>query len=277
MACKVIVNRDSGNCDRLDIDCLLKVLDCTDADVQTIDSHTNWTATGYDTVVVCGGDGTLRNAIERCPDTQIIYAPCGTLNETSHTDSIVSSVGCVNGTPFGYVCATGSFTEIGYTAKTKTKQCFKAIAYLPQVLKNYRCHKIRAQLTVDGREFCDDYTLLMILKSHRCFGFNFNRSYRLHKGLYILAIKSCGQDCFVNRVKMFFPFFRVFFCGVSNPQIHKRWMLLPFDQLTIQLDGQRDFCLDGELTSLGGKLNIIERHLDKQIPILKTPFCNKKR
>lgn len=275
VSCKVIVNRDSGNCARLDLDRLLTLLDCKDAQIVNIDSSTDWTADEADTVIVCGGDGTLHNAIEKYPDKQLIYAPCGTLNETSLTDDVVTTVGNVNGTLFSYVAACGSFTEIGYKANTQSKKRFKSIAYLPQVLRFYKCHQIHAKLNVDGQSYEDDYTLLMVLKSHRCFGFNFNKAYRQHKGLYLLAIKSFGCDNVVNRAKMFFPFFRVFFAGAS-PSVNKHWMLLQFNNLIVELDEPQDFCMDGERRQLEGVLQIREQELNKHIPIIKTPICRSK-
>lgn len=275
MACKVVVNCDSGNASRLDLDKLINMLNCEGSSVEAIDSTTDWSADGFDTVVVCGGDGTLKHAIEKCAGKQIVYAPCGTLNEASHTDDTIATVGKVNDSKFCYVCACGSFTEIGYTAKNKNKQRFKAVAYLPQIVKSYKCHEIRAKLMVDGQNFEGCYTLLMILKSHRCFGFNFNKSYRKKRGLYLLAIKSAGRDCLRNRIKMFFPFFRVFFGGVNAPQIRKNWMLVPFENLTIELERQQDFCLDGEKCVLEGNLTFCEQTLDRQIAIVKTPLLRR--
>ena len=268
MACKVIVNRDSGNCAKLDLERLLALLDCKDAQIVNIDKSTDWSADDCDTVIVCGGDGTLHNAIEKYPDKQLIYAPCGTLNETSMTDDVVTTVGKVNNTLFSYVCATGSFTEIGYSANTKSKKRFKSIAYLPQVLKFYKSHQIHAKLNIDGASYEDDYTLLMVLKSHRCFGFNFNKSYKQNKRLYLLAIKSFGKDSLVNRAKMFFPFFKVFFTG-ANPGVNKNWLLLPFERLTMKLTEPQDFCMDGEQRHFDGVLEIREQRLKKHIPIIK--------
>lgn len=278
MACKIIVNRDSGNCARLDLEGLTCMLGCKDAQIENITSTTDWSADGFDTVIVCGGDGTLHNAIDKCPSKQIIYAPCGTLNEASATEKTLKTVGRVNGESFSYVCACGSFTEIGYSAQNKHKQRWKSIAYLPQILKQYKCHEIRATLNVDGKVFdADNYTLLMVLKSHRCFGFNFNRCYKKNKKLYLLAIKSVGADCLKNRAKMFFPFFRVFFCGISHPMSRKSWFLMPFDKLTMTLDGKQDFCLDGEKRTLQGVLEISEQTLDKEVFIVKPPFCRRSK
>lgn len=277
MNCKVVVNAESGHFAELDLDGLLKNLGCVNTDVELINSSSQWNADGYDTVIVCGGDGTLKHAISNCKDKKIVYAPCGTLNEASHTESVIKSVGKVNDECFSYVCATGSFTEIGYTANNKNKQKFKALAYLPQVLKSYRSHQINAKIEINGRRFDDCYTLIMVLKSHRCFGFNFNKSYKKNKGLYLLAVKSKGEDNVVNRAKMFSTFFRIFFCGVDTPCIKKNWFLLPIENAKITLEQNQSFCLDGEKCVLGGSLQIFEQILDNEITVVKTPFCKQKR
>ena len=277
MACKIVVNRDSGNCARLDVEQLMCMLDCKDAQIQNIDSGADWSPDGYDTVIVCGGDGTLRNALNKCTNAQIIYAPCGTLNEASATDAVLTNVGKVNDESFSYVCACGSFTEIGYTAKTKHKKVWKSVAYLPQIFRQYRCHDVAATLDVDGKKLEGNYTLLMVIKSHRCFGFNFNRCYKKDKRLYLLAIKSPGKDCLKNRVKIFFPFFRAFFCGFSRPILQNNIIFTPFDKLTLTLNGQQDFCLDGEKRTLCGELQICQQALDKEIFIIKPPFCRRRK
>ncbi|MDE7454959.1 MAG: hypothetical protein K2M64_03935 [Clostridia bacterium] len=272
MNCKVIVNTDSGNYGRLDIDALLNMLGCAHDDVQYVNSDCDWTAENCDTVVVCGGDGTLHCALEKCADKQIVYAPCGTLNELSKTNGAIKSIGKVNDMPFSYVCATGSFTEIGYSANNNHKKRFKALAYLPQVLTCYKSHVIHAKLNVDGKKYEDDYTLLMVLKSNRCFGFNFNKSYNNRNGLYLVAVRSFGENSFINKVKMFAPFFRVFFCGVNAPAVKENWQVVPFENLSVTINSPQDFCLDGEKRILQGELHFCEQTLNKQIEIIKTPY-----
>ena len=276
MACKVILNADSGNYSRLDLNKLLQNLGCVDTEVETITSEKEWSAEGYDTLIVCGGDGTLHNALDKCVGKKIVYVPCGTLNETAHTDNPITSVGKVNNDMFSYVCAAGSFTEIGYSAKNNRKKKWKAVAYLPQVLANYRCHEISAQLNFDGRAVDGEFTLLMVLKSHRCFGFSFNKSYKKHKGLYLVAIRSRGRDTLKNRIKIFAPFFRVFFLGVKKPQINRNWLLVPFENLTVKLKKPQSFCLDGERRVLSDELRFSAQTLDQEIRIVKPPFMRRK-
>ena len=275
MKCKIIVNSDSGNCAKLNVKALVSMLG-PNSKVEIIDCKTDWNANGFDTVVVCGGDGTLHHAIEKCPDKRILYVPCGTLNETSLTEQQITSIGKVNGHPFSYVCATGSFTEIGYAAKNDKKKRWKALAYLPLVFRCYRCHNIAARLDIDGRKLQDSYTLLMVLKSHRCFGLPFNPDYKRTKKTYLLAVKSFGEDSLKNRIKMFFPFFRIFFCK-AKPSIHKNWLLLPFDRLTVNLEKPQDFCCDGEKRTFAGNLQFYTERLPEPITVVKAPFLAERR
>lgn len=278
MACKIVVNRDSGNCKRVDVEALATAIGCGDAQIENICETSDWSAEGFDTVVVCGGDGTLHHAIDKCQNQRVIYVPCGTLNETSTTESVLTSVGKVNGENFSYVCACGSFTAIGYSAKCRHKQRWHRLAYLPQIFTQYKCHDIAATIELDGEILQqDNYTLLMVIKGNRCFGFNFNRSYKQDKRLYLLAIKSHGRDCLKNRIKMFFPFFRVFFCGISHPMSKNRWFLVPFDKLTVRLNNEQNFCLDGEKRTLSGVLEFSEQKLNNEIHIIKPPCCRRRK
>ena len=184
----------------------------------------------------------------------------------------MDNVCTVNGTPFSYVCAAGSFTQIGYTATDKSKQRWKALAYLPQVVKNYRCCEIDAKINLDGKIFDGTYTLLMVLKSHRCFGFSFNKDFKNTGKPYLLCVKSVGKDGFFNRIKMFFPFFRIFFCGIK-PAVTDRWMLMPFDELTVKLQQKQTFCVDGEKKELQGDLRFCTQKLKYPVRVV---FPNKK-
>lgn len=275
MKCKIIVNRDSGNCDKLNTEALLDKIG-RDSVVEIIDASSDWNADNFDTVVVCGGDGTLCNALDKCRGKRLVYCPCGTFNETAHTEKRLSSVCRVNDIPFSYVCAAGSFTEIGYTTKTSDKQRLKIFAYLKQAIRSYRCHEICATIDVDERLFCGTYTLLMVLKSHRCFGLPFNRDFKRTGKTYLLAIKSFGDNTLLNKIRMFFPFFRVFFCG-TNPKVTKNWLILPFDNLSIRLESPQYFCVDGEKRLLGNTLRFSTAEANPPIEILKPPLLRKKR
>lgn len=268
MLCKVIVNKNSGNCNRLNLPQILARLPYRNVEVEEIDGAQTWQADNADCIVVCGGDGTLNTAVNKYPDKQICFAPCGTLNETRHLSSPIATVGKCNDLRFGYVCATGSFTEIGYTTKCSAKQRYKWLSYLSEVTKQYRHYNIAAQIDLDGKNLDGNYTLLMVLKSSVCFGFHFNKMYVRMPKLYMLGIRSFGNNTSTNKIKMFFPFFRVFFGGVNQPTENKNWFLLPFDNATITLAEPQKFCVDGELATMHGDLHFSEQTLIHPIQIL---------
>lgn len=276
MSCKVVLNLDSGNCARLDLSRLLQELELDRPEVEFIDSKKEFDANGYDTLVICGGDGTLHNAIERHSDKKIIYAPCGTMNEAAKGKDRISVVGKANGALFSYVCACGSFTEIGYNAKPCDKKKWKVLAYLGEVLKAYRCHNIKAELNLDGKKISGNFTLLMVLKSDRCFGMKFNKCYNKNNGLYLLAIRSQGEDTLKNRIKMFFPFARVFWRGVNKPQEKKNWLLLPFENLTVKTEEKQTYCFDGEKREFGETVCFSLQRLNNEITVVKTPYLKKR-
>lgn len=277
MNCKVIVNGESGNCNKLDLCALLDTLKCPTAEVQYIDKNSVWQCDNHDTFVVCGGDGTLKNALAKCKGKNLIFAPCGTLNESKFFGNKIEDIGAVNNELFGYVCATGTFTQIGYLAENKNKQRFKALAYLPLVLKTYRCHQIDAQIDIDGKRFDDKYTLIMAIKSKRCFGFYFNRAYDENPKLHLLAVRSFGKNNLFNKIRLFCTFFRIFVLGISKPTQNKRFFMLPFDDAVVTLKQPCDFCLDGELRTLSGKLHFRQQPVNPPIQIVKTPFVKRKR
>lgn len=274
MKYNVIINRNSGNCNKLNLAAI--------TDMFGNDTEVHYTDDGKapcrdcDAVVVCGGDGTLKNALDNYRDKPIFFVPCGTFNETRHLGDSINFVGDCNGQSFGYVCATGSFTEIGYSTKCAAKRRLKCFAYILQVLKWYKSHKIKAKINIDGKSFDGEYTLLMAIKNNTCFGFPFNKMYDKKPQPYLLGVKSCGNDNLFNRAKMFFPFFRIFFCGVRQPTVCKGWFMLPFDNATITLDKPRDFCIDGELRTFGGELRLTARRLTHPVTILDCPQNIKK-
>ena len=268
MFCKVIVNKNSGNCNRLNLPHILAQLPYRNVEVEEIDGAQTWQADNADCIVVCGGDGTLNTAVNKYPDKQICFAPCGTLNETRHLGATIPTMGKCNDLRFGYVCATGSFTEIGYTAKCSAKQRYKWLSYLSEVTKQYRHRNIAAQIELDDKRLDGNYTLLMVIKSNVCFGFNFNRMYTRRPQLYMLGIRSFGEDTFANKMKMFFPFFRVFFGGVRRPTQSKNWFMLPFDAATVTLAEPQNFCVDGEFATMHGELHFCEQTLIHPIQIL---------
>lgn len=226
---------------------------------------------GYQALAVCGGDGTFNNAINatREQELELVYIPCGTLNETAKTLQLASylrpeqrkvrriDLGEINNKLFSYVAAAGTFTAIGYKTRNNFKRRFKFLAYLFKVLREYRVHHIKAKISLDDREFDDVYTLIMAINSRRCFGFNFNHLFSHNSGsAHMLLIKAPKGRGLFSLIKIFFPFFRAFFVGFKKPYEGKNLKFIEFTQARITLDEPETFTIDGERLFAKGEFYI---------------------
>lgn len=276
--CLIIINKTSGNSKTVDVQKVAKTF-ATGYDVtfDCIDGPDfKWNVNDVDKLIVCGGDGTLNNAINACQGKKIdiVYCPFGTFNELSKNNNrrkpfILNRTGNINGRLFSYVTATGTFTPLGYIVDNKKKQKFKVLAYLTKVLQEYKVNDISADIQTDTHHFNGNYTLIMVIESKRCFGFKFNRLYKCNDdNLYLLLIKSPGKNTFINKIKIFFPFFRAFFIGFSKPVISKNIAFVPFKNLNINLTEPQYFCIDGEKYLPDKNINISINSLTSEVTVI---------
>ena len=262
MNCLFVVNTLSGNASKVREDELLAKYAAGD-NVQKkyiTSPEDTYSVAGFDKLIVCGGDGTLNHALNICRDCDIdvYYFPFGTFNETAKGSRKVpvrelAKLGRIGDVDFAYVAAAGSFTDI-VRVSAKSKRRFKVFAYFSRVLSSYRVHKIHADISCEKYESSDDYTLIMLSNARRCFGFRFNR---LHKDnsdeLQLITIKAPKKDNLWGRIKMFFPFFRVFFLGFNKESIGKNVRIVSAKNATIRLADPTSFCIDGEYRALSGE------------------------
>ncbi len=221
---------------------------------------------GYDAVAVCGGDGTLSSVLEKAHDRsiEIFYFPIGTLNdkakasryshasikhksiEENHAGKQIVLGSVKRESVFTYVLAAGSFTPIGYDVTVSSKKRFGVFAYLMDVLKQYKVHKIGAEISFGEEKMSGEFTLIMFLKSPRCFGFNFNRAFDAESASgHLVAIRSPKHGGFLGKVEMFFPFFRVFFLGLKKERDGKI-IFKEVREADVTLRSSAPFCRDGE-------------------------------
>ena len=128
---------------------------------------------GYDIIVCCGGDGTLKETIcgvtEMKLDVKIGYIPCGTTNDFAHSLNIPTDVEdavetIINGDmiavdigdfcgqeQFIYVACFGNFCDVSYKAKQSLKNKVGRMAYYWETVKEL--HKIKG---FRARVECDD-------------------------------------------------------------------------------------------------------------------------
>ena len=278
--CVIIVNTMSGNSSIISEDAM-KELFCKECDTRIL-KITEKTILpdlyDYDRIVVCGGDGTLHNILNNKinPTAELIYCPSGTLNELAAGNShkkeyIVHDVAKANEHMFSYVCACGTFTSLGYETKNKHKRVFKSMAYLWNVIKTYKIHEISAQIDTDNRTEEGVYSLIMVIDSPQCFGFKFNRMYKLDDGkLHILAIKAPPHKNFFGRLKLFFPLFRAFFVGFRREYKSKKMFFREVVNAKITLQNEVNFCMDGELVKLSDTVQISPSKLATPIHVVTT-------
>ncbi len=271
--CLIVVNTLSGNSGSLDVEKIKEKLsrEYLSFKVARVPEENIVSYEDYSGVAVCGGDGTLNRMINTTlsPYTSLYYVPCGTLNEVygAQKESTLSFVGSAGDLLFSYVCATGTFTPLGYAVDVNTKKKLKAFAYILKVIREYKVWDVKAKINLDGKKLEGSYTLLMLLHSPRCFGFNFNRSYK--KGeMCLLTIKSPGKDNLINRIKIFFPFFRAFFMGFKRPYESKNMLFTPFKRISLTLFSPTPFCVDGEEYKINNTVEVNITKLKNPIKII---------
>lgn len=269
--CLIIINKSAGGSDRISFEKVEKCLgDGYEYTRVAIPDSPDPDPARYDAVAVCGGDGTLGSVLNKVydKDKEVWYFPSGTLNDKAKAERYISAktkcpscggdktgkrivVGRCDGSIFAYVFASGAFTPIGYTAEVKNKKKHGVTAYIGQVLKEYKVHRIKAEIVCsDGTKYSGEFSLIMFVKSPRCFGFNFNKAFDENsKSGHLLAIRAPKQNGVMGKTQMFFPFFRAFFMGLKGERdggiIFKR-----VSGATVKLIEKQNFCRDGEKKTL---------------------------
>jgi len=230
---------------------------------------------GYDAVAICGGDGTLGSVLGKIYDKpiEVWYFPSGTLNDKAKAarydhaltkcpscggsakgkQAVVGFIGDDSGKHlFAYVFAAGAFTPIGYKADVEKKKKFGIGAYLVQVLKEYKIHRIKADIDVCDKHYEGEFALIMFVKSPRCFGFRFNKAFDAESASgHLVAIRSPKHNGLLGKIEMFFPFFRVFFMGLKREREGKIIFKKVYNASVFH-EEQVDYCRDGELKKSSG-------------------------
>lgn len=141
----------------------------------------------FDTVVVCGGDGTLNEVItglmENKNTYKLGYIPSGTLNEWSSglkisrnlkkaaqdiiLDNVIPlDIGQFDKYYFSYTASFGAFTEASYSAPQDIKNILGKLAYFFEGIKTLdSIRPIHLKIVCDGKTIEDDFVFGTISNS----------------------------------------------------------------------------------------------------------------
>lgn len=256
--CLIILNKNAGKCDRCNLDEVENAIGTDRNFTRTDLSSALPDLSKFDEIAVCGGDGTLSSVMQKLYEIEksVYYFPCGTLNDKGKTKTNNAGnpvLGKVGNKIFTYVFATGTFTPIGYAVDQRKKKRLGVLAYILDIVSEYKVNFDSAKITCDNETYEGDFTLIMFIKSPRCFGFRFNRDYDENsESGHLVAIRSPRHDGLAGKIEIFFPFFRVFFIGLKKER-NGKIIFKRFSKGSIEIKNKTQFCVDGELYVTGGK------------------------
>ncbi len=139
---------------------------------------------GYDTIICCGGDGTLNETLtglclsKTNDHINLGYIPCGSTNDFADTlgldtepvkqiQNIIKEnlttldVGCFNSKRyFSYIASFGAFTSTAYSAPQDLKNTFGHFAYIIEGVKDFtKIKPIEATVIANGKVYEGSYVL----------------------------------------------------------------------------------------------------------------------
>lgn len=286
-SCLIIINQNAGTSKKINFEKVEKCLgDRYEYTRKNIPRDRIENVEKFDAIAVCGGDGTLGSVLQKVYDKPIdlYYFPVGTLNDKAKAERYArhksvcptckdyvenkkpvvygkcqksieqdgyETVDC-DASVFAYVFAAGSFTPIGYTSGVDEKKKFGILAYVSKVLKEYKPHAIKATIKNGKHTYEGEFTLVMLVKSPRCFGFPFNKAFDAESTSgHLVAIRAPKHKGFLGYIEMFFPFFRVFFIGLKKEKTKGKIVFEKTYSTKLTLSQDIDFCRDGEKQTLG--------------------------
>lgn len=236
----------------------------------------------YDTIICCGGDGTLNEVISGMMLNKnkytLGYIPAGTLNEWStglkisktikkaaedivKRNTIMLDIGKFADKYFTYTASFGAFTEVSYSAPQQVKNTWGQLAYFFEGIKSLGNIKpVHLKFICDGKEIEDDFLFGSISNSMSVGGVvKFDEtSVKLNDGLFeILLIKKPVNIIGFNSI----------IDGILKKDLSKKELYF-LHAKKIEIIGAEgvDFTLDGEHAK--GKENLVIENLHSAVSFI---------
>lgn len=230
---------------------------------------------GYDMIVVSGGDGTLNEAVSGLMQLEqpptLGYIPAGTVNDMASSlrlsmnpveaakiilegEDMEVDTATLNGRPYVYVAAFGAFTDVSYATPQDMKKVFGKIAYLLEGMKALTGIKpIHAKVFTDGVEEEGDYLFGMMCSTTSVGGF---RSKAIQEKLDISLNDGLSEVILVKNIRSIWALNEAAAQALQmNFTDPKHFLYLHADNLRIEFDREVAWTLDGEN---GGQHQIVE-------------------
>lgn len=215
-----------------------------------------------DTVIVCGGDGTLSEVINGVIRSQkkinVTFIPFGTTNDFSKTVKIprnkyslskklskytktMIDIGSFNDKYFYYVAAFGACTSVSYTTKQKEKNKVGRLAYYRQALKELKkMESHQVTIVTDNEIIKDNFLYGGVTNSISIGGFKWfkKNDFKINDGLFEVIL--------IKKPKKQLDFIKIFTSILRKKYDQNNIYYLKTKHLQIDFDVPTSWTLDGE-------------------------------
>ena len=224
----------------------------------------------FDIVIVGGGDGTLKIAVDVLMEFTkeerpvLGYLPLGTVNDAGKAVGINGSIKkaikilqqnkvvdvdvCkVNNEHFNFVCAAGAYSDISYITKRKAKKFFGKFAYyFVAVSALFKIKKLDVHVEADDKVIDMKTPLVLIMNSKNVGGFPVNFHYSVVDGMVELYITKPG----IFNGLLHYLFFKM------------RTIKIRASHVKVSIKSKEFWCLDGEKGFDGDiEINVLKQEL----------------
>lgn len=228
--------------------------------------------TGYDLLIICGGDGTLKQAVTELTNQKrkvsVAFFPIGAINDFAKTlelpkkgitiaqnilnsKAIQTDTGKFNKTTFNYVAAFGAFSEIAYETNQESKKKFGKFAYYINIFKSIKNIKPKKlKIYFDNEIIEDKYIYGSISNSNYIGGIKF------FKKDDIILNDGKMEVLLIKKPKNIFGYLGIFKSILTKNYSTDRNILYSQDsELKIESKEEISWVLDGEF---GGEFDKVE-------------------